>query len=398
MQNIIERILNSLPFEQEKYWDGFIPVAFAIFDDKDVFLFNHPKCKEEQYIKLAKTEEFHACTCILFEEVPTAIVDTTLYDSFEIIYSLLIHESFHVFQHLSEENRYPNELLGFNYPIDFNNVQLRILERKRLFEAFISTDLIEKKQKINEFITLRDKRMELFSDYVEYENSVETIEGTAFYVEYQALADISSVEEDVISKYAEQLLDNKLLQINIRSSCYNSGLFICLLLDDISNDWKVEFTKSKLNLYHFFKNTYPNYMPIEVNVPNNSEEVSQIINNAKTTKLIAFENFNKSEGIKLTISGAIKLVGFDPMNITQLITQALHHNFLSLKVMNKEYFIEQPVCTRFEKNFRDVQLIELFLNHPPIHIDNRLIIENIGEFEGDIISKEPTSIHIVVQS
>ncbi len=107
-------------------------------------------------------------------------------------------------------------------------------------------------------------------------------------------------------------------------------------------------------MYQFFKNTYPNYTPIEVHVPNNSDEVSQIINKAKTTKLTAFEKFYKSEGIKLTISGAIKLVGFDPMNITQLNTQALHHNFLSMKVMNQGYFIEQPVCTTFENNFRDV--------------------------------------------
>ncbi|MBK3497336.1 hypothetical protein JFL43_21430 [Viridibacillus sp. YIM B01967] len=397
MQNILDRILKNLQFERLKnYWDGFKPVAFAVFDDKDIFLFNHPKCKEEPYIKLVKTEEFHACTCILFEEVPTAIVDTTFFDSFEVIYSLLVHESFHVFQHLSGESRYPNEILGFNYPIDFLNIQLRILERKRLFEAFVSTNLIEKQQKINEFITLRDKRIELFPNYVEYENSVETIEGPAFYVEYQALTDISSNKKGVISKYAEQLLDNNLSHINIRSSCYNSGLFICLLLDDISKDWKVEFIISKINLYHFFKNTYPNYTPIEVNVPKNSEEVSQIINNAKTTKLIAFKNFNKSEGIKLTVSGTIKLVGFDPMNITQLNTQALHLNFLSMKVMNKEYFIKQPVCTTFENNFRDVQLIELFLNQPPIHIDNRLIIENVGEFEGSVISKEPNSIHIVV--
>ena len=87
----------------------------------------------------------------------------------------------------------------------------------------------EKQQKINEFIILRDKRTELFPDYVEYENSVETIEGPAFYVEYQALNDVSSNQENVISKYAEQLLDSNLSHINIRSSCYNSGLFICLL-------------------------------------------------------------------------------------------------------------------------------------------------------------------------
>ena len=397
MQNILDSNLTTLQPERLKnYWYGFNSGAYAIFDEKDVFLFNHPKYKSEPYTKLVKTEEFHACTCILFEEVPTAIVDSTLYNSFEDIYSLLVHESFHVFQYLSGESRYPDEILGFNYPIDFKNIQLRILERKRLFDAFVSTDVKEKLQKLNEFLTLRDKRTELFPDYVEYENSVETIEGPAFYVEYQALKDVSSNIEDVISKYAEQLLDNNLSHINIRSSCYNSGLFICLLLDEILKEWKVEFTNSKLTLYQVLRNAFPNYTPIEISVPNKSEEVSQIINNVKTTKLLAFENFNKSEGIKLTISGDIKLVGFDPMNITQLNTQALHHNFLSMKVMDKKYFIEQPVCTTFENCFRDVQLIELFLIQPPIHIDNRFIIENVGEFEGRIISKEPTLIHIVV--
>lgn len=397
MQNILERILTTLCSERLKnYWEDLHPVAFAIFDEKDVLLYNHPKCNGESYIKLDKTEQFHACTCILFEEVPTAIVDTTLYNWFEDIYSLLVHESFHVFQHLSGESRYPDEILGFNYPIDFNNIQLRVLERKRLFEAFVSTDQKEKQQKINEFIILRDKRTELFPDYVEYENSVETIEGPAFYVEYQALNDVSSNQENVISKYAEQLLDSNLSHINIRSSCYNSGLFICLLLDDISKDWKVEFIKSNLNLYQFFKNAFPYYTPVEINIPNTSEEVFQIINNAKTTKSIAFANFNKSEGIKLTVSGAVKLAGFDPMNITQFNKQALHHNFLSVKLINKDYFIKQPVCTTFENNFRDIQLIELFLNQPPIHMDNRIIIENIGEIEGTIISKEPNAIHIVV--
>lgn len=148
MKKLIDTVLNNISNERfENYWEGFQTVAFAIFDDKDVFLFNHPKYNEERYIKLVKTDEFHACTCILFEEVPTAIVDITLYDSFEVIYSLIVHESFHVFQHLSEESRYPNELLGFNYPIDFNNIQLRILERKRLFEAFSSSDLFERQKK-----------------------------------------------------------------------------------------------------------------------------------------------------------------------------------------------------------------------------------------------------------
>lgn len=396
MKKLIDTVLNNISNERfENYWEGFKPVAFAIFDDRDVFLFNHPKCNEERYIKLVKTEEFHACTCILFEEVPTAIVDTTLYDSFEVIYSLIVHESFHVFQHLSEESRYPNETVGFNYPIDFKNIQLRILERKRLFEAFTSTESIEKQKKINEFITLRDMRTELFPDYVEYENSVETIEGPALYVEYQALTDISYINEEIIKHFSEQLLDNNISNLNIRISCYNSGLFLCLLLDDISENWKVKFSKSKLGLYHFLKNAN-NYTSAELTIPDNAEEVTRIVNSALSDKLNIFEHFYKSDGIKLTISGAIKLIGFDPMNITQLDGQSLHHNFLSFKIMNKSYFIKQPVCTTYESDFRDVQLIELFLNQPPLHIGDRLIIDNFGEIEGSVISEERSSIHIMV--
>ncbi|WP_339215820.1 hypothetical protein [Solibacillus sp. FSL W8-0372] len=397
MKKLIDTVLNNISNERfENYWEGFQTVAFAIFDDKDVFLFNHPKYNEERYIKLVKTDEFHACTCILFEEVPTAIVDITLYDSFEVIYSLIVHESFHVFQHLSEESRYPNELLGFNYPIDFNNIQLRILERKRLFEAFSSSDLFERQKKINEFITVRDKRTELFPDYVEYENSVETIEGPAFYVEYQALTDKSYHKKVIINQYAEQLLDNNRSHIHIRSSCYYSGLFLCLLLDDISKDWKLKFTKSNLDLYHFFKNAYTNYTSVELTIPDNTKEVSWILDNAISDKLRAFDHFNKSEGIKLIISGAIKLVSFDPMNITQLDRQSLHHNFLSIKIKEHSYFIQQPVSTTFKNNFKDVHLIELYLNQRPLHIGNRLIIDNFGEIEGSVISEESNSIHITV--
>ena len=84
------------------------------------------------------------------------------------------------------------------------------------------------------------------------------------------------------------------------------------------------------------------------------------------------------------------------MNITQLDGQSLHHNFLSFKIMNKSYFIKQPVCTTYESDFRDVQLIELFLNQPPLHIGDRLIIDNFGEIEGSVISEERSSIHIMV--
>lgn len=84
------------------------------------------------------------------------------------------------------------------------------------------------------------------------------------------------------------------------------------------------------------------------------------------------------------------------MNITQLDRQSLHHNFLSIKIKEHSYFIQQPVSTTFKNNFKDVHLIELYLNQRPLHIGNRLIIDNFGEIEGSVISEESNSIHITV--
>ena len=77
------------------YWPHFTTVAYAIYNDKDVLLFNHPKCVNNDYITIPKSNDFNACTVILFEDFPTAIVDERLFSEFNQTYAVLIHELFH---------------------------------------------------------------------------------------------------------------------------------------------------------------------------------------------------------------------------------------------------------------------------------------------------------------
>ena len=140
----------------------------------------------------------------------------------------------------------------------------------------------------------------------------------------------------------------------------------------------------------------PSYIPIELDFLPITEEVYDIIEEVSRTKRNTFDTFYNSEGIKLTISGTIQLASFDPMNIVRLDKQALHQNFINVQLLDKSYLIKQPVCAKFDKDIRDIQCIELFVKQPPIQIENRIIIDTIGEIEGTIVSVQPDAVHIAM--
>lgn len=387
MQLLAEQVLRELtPSRLLSYWEGFESTAFAIYDDQDVYLFNHPKCKQEQYIKITRDEQFNACTFILFEEFPTAIVDITLYETFEQIYSLLIHESFHGYQYLYGEKRFPDELMSLTYLIDPKNIQLRILERQKLYDAVMTDDPDKLQLYINQFISLREKRAESFAKFVEYENLIETIEGPAHYVEFLALQDISQNHENILDSFSTLLLDREKAQINIRRSCYGSGLFICLLLDKVSKDWQLSFTASSLSLYHFFKKYYSNHQLVPVKLPDNQQEVNAIVGKARELKMNVFEQFNQHQGSKIILTGLIKITGFDPMNITLIDGKAVHHHFVKFKIGNDDYLIRKPVRTTFSEDFMQVETLQFYSDTLPEQTGDHLFIDGIGRIKGRINS------------
>lgn len=82
MENIIERIIQELEqAELQKYWPGFEKVAYAVYDETEVTIFNQPKFKHQE--KLKRDAHFNACTLIMYEDYPTAIVDLQFFEKFE---------------------------------------------------------------------------------------------------------------------------------------------------------------------------------------------------------------------------------------------------------------------------------------------------------------------------
>lgn len=211
--------------------------------------------QKNDYITIPKTNEFNACTIILFEDFPTAIVDVRLYPQFNETYAILIHELFHGYQYTYGESRFPNELVGIDYSLCNKNISLRIEEQKALYQALQTKDL----SSLHYFIKLRNTRSSLFPHETGYEAAIETVEGPVYYLETIAFRSVAADQyEQYIKKTLTLLIKPIEGHLQIRKSCYSSGLALCMLLDYYSPNWHQAFTESKLSLFDFFESLFQN--------------------------------------------------------------------------------------------------------------------------------------------
>lgn len=116
----------------------------------------------------------------------------------------MVHELFHGNQYVKGEKRFPDETMGITYPLTKENVEIRNRERKSLYNALIETSISNKKQYLNEFISLREKRTEGIKEHLTYENLIESVEGPAWYVELKAFSEKSSLPNDLVLKNMEK--------------------------------------------------------------------------------------------------------------------------------------------------------------------------------------------------
>ncbi|MBK5458237.1 hypothetical protein [Peribacillus sp. TH27] len=381
----------------DNYWSGFESVAYALYDKSYVYLFNHPRMKKNQqnnYQILNWDEQFNGCTLILYNDYPTAIVNIELYEDYKSLYSILVHELFHGFQYVKGETRFANEIMGITYPLSKENVELRNQERTNLFSAVLENNIIKKKLYLNTFIALREKRAAKFNNYLLYENLIETFEGPALYVELKAYSEKTPIAyKSVLKKYGQHLMDKYESTSDIRKSCYSSGLFMCLLLDEFSPGWKESFWGKEETLYDIFKQLSDDF--IKISNVEISPETEEVINFAIQNKKNTFENFEQQKGIHLFIEGEITAKSFDPMNIVPFENRLLHKNFIKVRINNEDYLVQQPVIAYCKGGLQNIIKLHLILKNNPIENVDSLTIDGIGEIKGRY-EKQENVLHLYV--
>lgn len=213
----VEAHLDSVNFSC--LWKGFKRLKFA--------LYNHEKCFfDGTYIE--KDDSFVANTAITYKGESVAIWHVMKEMDSEILASKIIHEMFHGFQNLSNENRFPNEieaLIKYTYTPD--NLTLKHLENTlmcQLLKTYDSSDF-------QHLLHLKKTRFHLFKYEYSYEAAVEQIEGSAHFVEWKALSQISKDKAEKLFESMSQTVLNPTNYIPIRIISYSIGALFFYLLE-----------------------------------------------------------------------------------------------------------------------------------------------------------------------
>lgn len=366
------------------YWPEFQVGAYALYTDETVYLFHHPAYPETKrsFVQLPWSGEFAGNTLILFHDYPTAIVQMDGSISENRLYSVLAHELFHGLQYVKGESRFPDEVLGITYPLIAENVDLRQHERLHLYNAVTATEEETRKHHLNQFILYREKRARNIGPFMKYEQLIETVEGPAFYVELHAYVDRSGTPmEEEIRSYGEPLLDIVDTTRHLRRSCYSSGLFLCLLLDELAPGWQADFMQSELTLYEYFSQfAEPVY---EKRVTSDSTvDVSELVSTIMNERDERVEESLQQANYVLTIHGDINVTGIDPMNIIASGNKVLHQNFIRVKMNEQEYLVQQPVIALLEDSIFRCKHIQIPLNEKPYVVDGQIMIPGVGIIKG----------------
>lgn len=214
----IEAIISAVDFSL--LWRDFKPMKFALYNETECYF-------DGEFI--AKTDVFIANTAIEYNGEYIAIWNFTDEIDPAILASKLIHEMFHAFQMMNHETRFPRELEALvKYGYSAENLSLKLQENQliakltRHFEASGFAQLL----------SLRKYRLVHFEYDYRYEAAIEQIEGTASYVELDALKQIS---KDKYQRELDALLEDicdyrKMLPIRIIS--YSVGAMFFMLLKE----------------------------------------------------------------------------------------------------------------------------------------------------------------------
>jgi len=362
----LDKLIDSIDFNQ--LWDGFHKTKFAIYNEHQFYI------NDDKGINMnLKQEEFGFSgdvdgrfmggnTAIKIDDESVAIWNLrTIFQGLNNVklVSLLTHEMFHCFQLGYGEKRFSDEILGIDYPIGLENITFRSIERRHLYDAVFEANNNRKQALFNQFLNIRNKRGKLLGNFINYEKALESLEGTATYVEFQALKQLTTNPEklDLLKKYLEGLVDISVENLSIRSSTLKQGMLLCMLADDLVPDWKRKFQNSDLYLCDFIQNELKiPYREIEENFfP--TLEVEKCISEWEKQRDLIFENFEKSSD-KVIVNEGIQITGFDPMNILKRGNEYIHKHFVKVYINNKEKIIKGPVKMIIGEHLFDIKRME----------------------------------------
>ncbi len=191
---------------------GFSRFPFALYNDAQAYMdgtyFNRPG-------------NFIANTAVQHNGAHTAIwmLSEETYD-FDVLASKLAHEMLHAYQNASGETRWANEREAMmKYHCDAVNVSARLEEASCMQKCLAGDD----PEAFSRLLSLRKARRERFPYEYDYEARIEQIEGTAHFVEMNALKQLNAEKAEKRWAQAFAELADPARYFPVRAVTYLSG-------------------------------------------------------------------------------------------------------------------------------------------------------------------------------
>jgi len=347
-------------------WPNFNPVPFILYDNESQVAVGDtwPRhfSQEEEGIWAAEGLDpmLMGNTSMNYHGATVAIWDTRTWTSnphISVVTSGVAHEMFHAHQQLHMSLPWANELVFPQYPHSPYSIAL-VLEENKWFEEILKKPSHENIHRcLAKIADLRNlRKAEIGEMFIEYDKCIESVEGTAAYVEIHTKSRIEGTTTfSAASPYLSTLSSNKLLN-NYRQRCYASGLIFCLAADILWPCWLREWVHTNTSIFDWVAGKLPRTIPFITTDQLNlqaSSKLLDIYHKEKEQKINEFMNQSLT-----TYSGEIELIGFDPMNLICVGNHCLHKHG-KLRFGEKEHIIESPFLEEFGDTIMDVKGILL---------------------------------------
>jgi len=391
--------LNKLPdfFKKansikDEVWPGMTIGPFCIYrSNGPIFLMNHPKPPANATSLGNSIYMLNYADYTLMGTTQTEInnyltaqnhYDQSFYVSETQFYSELFHELHHVYQRnyikkLPFDN--PADLL--TYPEDYRNDAIKQYENELLLEMLRGSSS-QFESNLNRFYSCRAERKKMIGDkYLNYEKSVESLEGPATYCEYMYMKKFSSSQKELEytnKRFFYSLVEPMYGREGMRNKNLLTGMVQCLLLSRKFKNWQMEYYASGLMLNDYF---FSKFKPRQVKLPDLSlyEARSKYFTNIEKEKHRQhLQAFNNQAGLKITLlfNSFPQFKSFDPMHAEAVNDSLiLHSTSLKLGKDSNNYFnaTNQAILTLIKNEVWFVKSITLYVPQNAIRFNGKTI-------------------------
>lgn len=383
---------------KSEIWKGMELAPVCMFRvNGPALLYNHPnppenfiRVTDKLYIGEQKDLQLFGATQMEINGTLTAIVDYGLihYSCIEEVYAELFHELHHVYQlNYIKQIGFDNPAILLTYPENYINDGIKLFEQKTLYRMCFEQDSIGFQKLLNQFYNCRLKREQTIGDFLKYEETVENMEGPAFYCEYLFYNHFASFNEVLKDNYNQKHFFGILTtpfygRNNLRQRHLAAGMAMCFILNKHFNNWQSEFYSKDLSLYDFFISRFKPQKE-ELEIDSICYDISKFhTHQAVLDHQVSLNKFNAQQGIKITLefNQNPQFKGFDPMNAESINdSTVLHKTLLRLSggENNNLFITNRNTVTIIDGEIWFVKKLILFAPEKSIIIKNNRIVVDI---------------------